>query len=111
MNCAVRVLNFLLQSEPRVVEPTLIYEINDTIGPNGPGHHGNCVNYEPGAIFGFFQMVNFAGRSIPIDNVSLVVSQWHCAKSEPTRLSLTPAQPYLFFEGFRSCQSRAPFIR
>ena len=79
MNWACRVFDFLLQSETRIVQPTLIDEINGAIRLKGPDHRRNCVDNKPNAIFGPFQIFDVDGRSIPIDDVSRLVSQRHCA--------------------------------
>src|SRR5216684_3349945 len=77
MNWARRVFNFLLQREARIVHPTLIDEINGAARLKGPDHRGNCVDNKPNAIFSPFQIFDVYGRSIPIDNVSLLISQRH----------------------------------
>ena len=79
MNCARRLFNFLLQRKARIVQPTLIDEIKGAIRLQGPDHRRNCVDNKPNTIFDPFQIFDVDGRSIPIDNVSQLVSQRHGA--------------------------------
>src|SRR5712691_11326215 len=51
MKWAHRLFNILLQRKAGIVHPTLIEEINGAVGPNAPGHRGNCVDDKTNAIF------------------------------------------------------------
>ena len=108
MNCARWLFNFLLQREARIVQPTLIDEINRAIRPNGPGHRGNCVDDKPHAIFRSLQSFDVARCSIPFDDVPLPVAQGHFAMEHPAICSIRPPHACFRLERFATGQARAP---
>src|SRR5260370_7279253 len=55
MHWARRFFNFLLQRKARIVQPTLIEEINSAVWPDAPGHSGNGVGDQAQAIFALAQ--------------------------------------------------------
>src|SRR6266849_9180217 len=51
MNWVRRIFDILLQRKAGIVHPRLIEEINDAVGPNAPGHSGNCVDDQAKVFF------------------------------------------------------------
>src|SRR5437879_10250855 len=82
MNYVRPLFKCLLERKARIFQAALIDEINGAIRLKGPDHRGECVDDEPNAIFGSFQLFDVGGYSIPISNVSPFVSQLDGANSE-----------------------------
>ena len=52
----------LLQSEPRISQPTLIQEITGAVGQDSPDQPGNRVDHKPKAIPGLQRRNHAVGR-------------------------------------------------
>src|ERR1700676_1101084 len=98
------------QPEPHVAPPALVAIVKRAVRRPAPDLLRDCVQQRPRLAFRLLAVLNIDRYSVPVNDVSLRVSQRHGANWEPTILPVSSAETCLLLKGIPVRQSRSPFV-
>src|ERR1700693_495049 len=106
----------LLPGKAQIIQKTLTYEINGAVRQVGPDEGGNCFGDRAQLLlalanlfFRAFAIFDVGSDPIPLDDVSIFISERHSAVQLPAILSIRAAGTELLFEGLSGRKLLSPF--
>src|SRR5208282_3570990 len=109
--CALPISTLVdLLTEAQVSQPSLIEEIKATIRQSGEDQCGNGIQDQTGASFGPLAILNIDARSIPLDDVPMLVPDRHLMVKHPAIFPVCPPHTRFMQEGFPTGYRCAPLV-